>query len=138
MNRCRKCGLPATTADCCGFTAQDDEFKTDIKAQYYELAAEHASKIGLANFIWRKFIDATTSEQQAWKEKQNAIASIASNYENKYKLIIEGKDKEIDYLYSAVKRLQGMLPESKEPDKQSSNSSITCSGCGSSIGCYCR
>ena len=138
MNRCSKCGLPTTTSDCCRFSAKDEEFKTEIKAQYYEMAAEHASKIGLANFIWRQFIDAKKSEQQAWKEKQSSIANMASNYENKYKPIIEEKDKEIDYLHNLVKRLQGMLPESKEPDKQSSSSSIACSGCGSTTGCYCR
>jgi len=127
-----------TSGNCCQFSAAEEEFKVEIKAQYYELAAEHASKTGLASFIWRKFIDARKSEQQAWNEKQNAIASMASNYTNKYKPIIEQKDKQIDYLQNLVKKLQGMLPESETADKESTNSSIACSGCGSTTGCYCR
>ncbi|WP_211828653.1 hypothetical protein [Kistimonas asteriae] len=135
MTRCRKCGVPKTAGNCCQFSAEEEEFKKDIKAQYYELAAGHSSKIGLASFIWRKFIDAKTGEQQAWNEKQNVIASMASNYENKYKPIIDEKDKEIEYLQNLVSRFQGMLPES---DKESSSSTIACSGCGSTTGCYCR
>lgn len=137
MNRCIKCGLP-TTGVCCLFSSQEVEFKTELKARYFELAAEYASQVGLANFIWRKLIDATASEQRAWKEKQSVIARMASNYENKYKPIIAEKDKEIDHLEKLVKSLQSMLPESEETHKHSSSVTVGCNGCGSSYSCYCK
>ncbi len=138
MNRCKKCGQLVTNGKCCEFSAADEEFKSAVKEQYFELAADYASKGGLANFIWRKFIDATKSEQKAWQEKQKSIANMASNYSNKYEPIIEQKDKDIEYLQNLVKNLQSRLPNDELNSDGLVKSIMACGGCGSTTGCYCR
>ena len=138
IKRCSKCGLPKQEGDCCFFSDAEEAFKNEVKSHYFELANGRASKAGLASFIWRKLIDTTNSEKKAWREKQQSLASMGSNYSNKYEPIIEQKTKEIEYQNKLIRRLQGMVPEPDEINQNKEKPVAGCSGCGSTSGCYCK
>jgi hypothetical protein len=151
MNRCFNCGLPKLGSRCCELTDAEQAQKSALKAQYQNLAGRNSSREGLAAFVWRNFFDAIKdkdealalkeeallSEQKAWKEKHDAITALAAQHLNKYKPILEEKDKEISYLQSVIDRQRELLAQFKPGD---SPGTVTngCPGCGSTFGCYCK
>ncbi|MBF7728754.1 hypothetical protein [Pseudomonas sp. N040] len=139
-SRCSNCGLPTESGKCCFFSAPEENFKEDLKANYFKAAGEFASAKGLSNFVWRQLLNAKHSENKAWSEKQYAISNIAPSYAKKYDSIISEKNKEIEYQKNLITKLQHMLLNSEPPATNTEKTHTTsgCTICGSKIGCYCK
>lgn len=156
IERCNTCGTPVSNGvKCCEFSDAEESFKENIKNKYYELAGRNASKVGLANYIWRQFINVSESEKkaiererQSREEKHAVISRVGAQYDMKYKSIIAEKDKEILYLKKLTDKLrnmylnqeieksQGIYPAPEIQIKTGSN--MACNGCGSKTTCYCK
>jgi hypothetical protein len=139
-SRCSACGLPTESEKCCFFSATEEKFKEDLKANYLKAAGKFASTKGLSNLVWRELLNAKHSENKAWTEKQHAIANIAPSYAKKYDSIIIEKNKEIEYQKNLITKLQHMLLKSSPPETNTEKTHAIsgCIICSSKIGCYCK
>lgn len=135
-NKCNRCKMDSSACSC--LSIEVEEFKEEIKTNYFNLAGSNASQIGLANDIWTKLYytakqleRAQKSEAKAWEEKRQSLASAAKNHVAKYEPIIEQQN-------VLIKKLQMMI-EKKEPKtiENTPTKAKGCPGCGSTTRCYC-
>lgn len=151
MARCNVCGIQNSVKYCCSITLRDEQIKNELKLRYKMKAGNYATQVGFENFVWKHLVSLTSIESdyyslissiekdpKALNEKDKIIFNLSNKFDEKYKPIIEEKDREIDQQKKLIKKLQVMVaPNYSENETPDQKNSLACNQCGSVKGCYC-